>query len=1193
MGKYRIWNAVRAALTGLLLLVLAAVAPAGPRPPGVTLVSCDRSGAVIEVELPAFHQRPVSENGVTWTELSIPGWSHLLDEGKPVLPQAGILLALPPGSRPSLSVEVLASHTLPLASVLPAPTLEVDLKGASREVRRPEAAAYASPVPYPASWAELGPVARHRHFWVVPVTVTPLRAVCAGGQVLAADRLRLRISFSGGRTGQLLPDPHGESLARQSLLNYEAARAWQEKAAPLPPRPDQSYGQYKVMVSHDGLHQIPYADLLAAGIDPSGLDPRTLKLHGRATPGSAVLEQLPLWVAGEADGQFDPDDYVLFYGEYARGTYTDQNLFTRANVYWLDWGGSPGLRLGQRSAAPGSAVLAGAYQASRRVEVDTLYEKFGFASLIEPVDHWMWHRLDSNFEPQLSVTDSLPGHVIQAGRDAQITAGLAGYTFNDSLNPDHRALIKWNGQTVVDMTFDTQEHIVASGTVPWNQITPNGPNDIVFEAPPVPFMPANSFFLDWLRVDYWRNYHVYNDTLAFQSPQDMGHGWLRYQLTGLQNAQVELWNLTRAERLVDFTYQGGQLAFQDSASDTTHYCVAGRGAWLRPDSIVYDEPFDWNNLAALGVDYLIITHEAFYEGLAPLVSHYQGRGLRVQRVKVGDIYDEFNAGLKSDQAIFDFLQHAYHNYAPPAPAYVLLVGDASWDYRNYDALPYQDFLPTHAIMTYKQGETASDNWFSDVTSDFLPELYLGRFPVNDEEQLSTLIQKTLAYAQPLPGYWRSQIIFSNGAANPEDDGIYMDTTVQAIIEKYLPSWYDPPRVYANPSAGFEQYQGNSQDLIEYLNLGAACVNYVGHAGNQMWVTLQQPEIAQLTNGLKLPLVQAYSCFTGVFSNTYGFGEAFILHPGGGAIAYCANAAVGYLYTNRSMNDCFFQALFDRPDSLPPPTLGEAFTAAKWNYFALHGFDPGEMIRTFVLLGDPGGTFAWEDPNPADTLDNTPPQISITFDTGGPGSGGGLVANPVRFTCEVFDSTMLDHSSLSLELIHLADARGFPVDTAWTWTWEADSSAPPGFDFAFFPVDSLGQRFQLAYEDSLAAGEWQFRMAMADFFLQGPTVATANFQISDELRILDRPLNYPNPFHDETSFAFELTQPAQVTIKIYTVAGKLIRTLRVSGASGYNVAEWDGRDEQGDPLSNGAYLYKVIARSGDQQAEKVERMARIR
>jgi len=75
------------------------------------------------------------------------------------------------------------------------------------------------------------------------------------------------------------------------------------------------------------------------------------------------------------------------------------------------------------------------------------------------------------------------------------------------------------------------------------------------------------------------------------------------------------------------------------------------------------------------------------------------------------------------------------------------------------------------------------------------------------------------------------------------------------------------------------------------------------------------------------------------------------------------------------------------------------------------------------------------------------------------------------------------------------------------------------------------------------------------------------------------VNYPNPFKDDTQFTFELTQSADAEIKIYTVAGRLIRSLRPGILSaGYNQVYWDGKDADGDRLANGVYLYKISAKA---------------
>lgn len=1186
-----------AALCALLLLTGATRAFGAL--PGVHLLSCDAGGAVIEVTPPELKVAAVEIAEREYADLTLPGWNQLLEAGKPNLPQGGVLLAIPPGTTATLAVEIIRTRRLATPPILPAPDPDVVGKNALQAAFFTDPAVYGGTSLYPAEWAQLGEPESQRNYRVLPVRIFPVRCSGSRGVVEIAEKMRLTVKFHGGRSGRFIPDPFMEPVYRNTILNYQQARSWQEKPRPAISAGTQPYGDYKVLVDRDGLYIITYEDLQGAGIEPSTLDPATIKLYSRFTPQDTTLQQNAIWVEGEWDGVFDPDDYILFYGKAPRGIFTYSDPYNINNVYWLDWGGSSGLRTGVRSAPPGSAPLATHFKAYTRAEVDSMYDKFGYAPLSEPIDHWMWYRLDYLTRPEFSVLRSLPGLVVQNNLDYDLTVSLRGYTFNDSLFPDHRAVIRWNDHLLADTTWshsiNGQTAFNATFPVLSHYLNTTVPNEILFEAPEYPQVFSNAYYIDWIRIGYWRDFSVANDTLLFHHPQNMASGNIRYQLTGLQDDQVELWNLSRMERLVDFSYAQGNLAFQDSASDTTYYFVAGRRGWLSP-TLIEDEPSDWRN-PNQGADYLMITHEDFYDGIAPLVSLYQSRGMRVQRVKVGDLYDEFSFGLKNPTAIFDFIQYAFYTYQDPPPSYVLLVGDAAWDYKGQDALPYVDYVPAHAFNTYKWGETASDNWFVAVTgNEFHPDLHVGRLPVNSAEELGVIVQKILSYANPPFGVWRSEVIFSNGAFDPLFDAVVFDTTVQNLIDDYLPSWYNPPRVYSTPSAGFEQYQGTNQDLINYLNSGASLVNYMGHAGNQMWETLTQAEISLLTNGAKLPFVQAYSCFTGIFSNTKGFGEEFILHPGGGAIAYYANGGIGYLLTNAAMNDFIFQCLFD--STMNPNaqmTFGQAVTQAKWMYYANYA-NIGNVIQTFVLFGDPACRFAYLQPNPADTLDNAPPVVTFTIGdtlTSSMFHNGDFVKNPVQFQVTIFDSTEIDYSSLTLSLTHLADAEGDPVDTTWNWSWTPDSLAPPHFTFTLSPPDSLGHRFLLSYYNTLAGGDWGFQLTVSDYFRHGPTIFNADFRIEYDHLLLEQPLNHPNPFRDETSFTFILSKPAQVTIKIYTVAGKLIRILHFQGNTGYNICAWDGQDQMGDPLSNGAYLYKIIAKDGDQQVEKVAKMAKVK
>ena len=92
--------------------------------------------------------------------------------------------------------------------------------------------------------------------------------------------------------------------------------------------------------------------------------------------------------------------------------------------------------------------------------------------------------------------------------------------------------------------------------------------------------------------------------------------------------------------------------------------------------------------------------------------------------------------------------------------------------------------------------------------------------------------------------------------------------------------------------------------------------------------------------------------------------------------------------------------------------------------------------------------------------------------------------------------------------------------------------------------------------------------------------------------LDHVLNYPNPFTTNTYFQFGHNLAGQlldVQISIFSVSGKLVKTiLRSAPAEGYRVADiqWDGKDDYGDQLARGVYLYRVKVRGTDTGGEQV-------
>ena len=77
-------------------------------------------------------------------------------------------------------------------------------------------------------------------------------------------------------------------------------------------------------------------------------------------------------------------------------------------------------------------------------------------------------------------------------------------------------------------------------------------------------------------------------------------------------------------------------------------------------------------------------------------------------------------------------------------------------------------------------------------------------------------------------------------------------------------------------------------------------------------------------------------------------------------------------------------------------------------------------------------------------------------------------------------------------------------------------------------------------------------------------------------------NYPNPFNPETWIPYQLSEPAEVTLRIYAVSGVLVRTLNLGHqlAGLYHqqsrAAYWDGKNELGEPVASGIYFYTLTA-----------------
>ena len=91
-------------------------------------------------------------------------------------------------------------------------------------------------------------------------------------------------------------------------------------------------------------------------------------------------------------------------------------------------------------------------------------------------------------------------------------------------------------------------------------------------------------------------------------------------------------------------------------------------------------------------------------------------------------------------------------------------------------------------------------------------------------------------------------------------------------------------------------------------------------------------------------------------------------------------------------------------------------------------------------------------------------------------------------------------------------------------------------------------------------------------------------------------NYPNPMKSDTYFTFSLFSadaPEKCRIKIYTVAGRLIRDISANAKVGFNTIYWDGLDNDGEYMANGIYLYKLVLEGSGKTETSIQKLAILR
>jgi hypothetical protein len=148
------------------------------------------------------------------------------------------------------------------------------------------------------------------------------------------------------------------------------------------------------------------------------------------------------------------------------------------------------------------------------------------------------------------------------------------------------------------------------------------------------------------------------------------------------------------------------------------------------------------------------------------------------------------------------------------------------------------------------------------------------------------------------------------------------------------------------------------------------------------------------------------------------------------------------------------------------------------------------------------------------------------------------------------------------------------------------------DYFVYDIDSYTSGKIEWVLPELTSGSHKLQLIAFDNFNK-PSIQKINFKVNkNDAILITKMYPYPNPMKYRTTFTFTISSEANVTINIYTISGKKIRSLSKNNCKkGYNQIFWDGLDQDGNRIANNTYFYKLIARKleNNKKSYKLDRI----
>ncbi len=774
--------------------------------------------------------------------------------------------------------------------------LEASAEGSVRARRKPGARAARTlreEALYPSEAASVVSVGFQGDLKKALVELSPLRWDRATGQLVLARRLVVRLSFLEREPSESVTRP-GRGRSYRTEPSHErrnvAARLGAKKR---------------------GLYSVRYEEVVRGR---RGVPARDLRLsrHGEAVP-------YHLEPKGE---RFAPGSVLYFMSEGAAA-----NPHGEEAVYELEVG-RPGEAMTSLSAAP-SGEPQPFYWHQAEWEENRYYQ----AALVDAPDVWLWESL---FAPEVKSYSFYVSALAPSPDAAKLSVWLQG-TSDFPADPDHHVRVYVNGSLVHELRWDgKQAQHVESDLAPG--LLRDGNNVLELESVGDTEASYSMVMLDKFAVEYPR--------AALPAGGRLEGRWS-------QSGTAELPELGPGTHVLDTSEArpiwltgallgaDGRLSFRVEPAHR-YLAVSAQAAYHPTVSIPRVSRLkDTRNRA----DYLAIGPKNFLDAATSLLERRRGQGLRVEAISIEEIYSEFGFGESSPEAVKDFLSYAYHQWRQPAPRYVLLLGDANYDFKDYLQTGVVNRVPPRMVRTSYLW-TASDPSYAMVNGDdLLPDLAIGRLPAATISEVRTMVEKILAYEMADTNFDALVVLVADNADEAGDFEADADRLASGIL-----ATRNPTKIYLSRLGA-----GATRSAIQRsFDEGASLVSYIGHGGIHLWADenfFNTGDIAALVPQPQQPLLLTMNCLNGYFHFPYfdSLAEALVKAEAKGAVAAFSPSG---LSLNGPAN-LYHGALLEELVHGGHKRLGDAILGAQEAYTETGAFP--ELLTIYHLIGDPALT----------------------------------------------------------------------------------------------------------------------------------------------------------------------------------------------------------------------------------------------